>query len=352
MPVAVHQIIDSLAPGAAVSNVALEVQRVLLKSGFLAGIYAQSREHGIVQPRRAIGHAERTLWIYHFSISSPLTAWAEERAAHDLVILWYHNLTPSAYFAASDPFLAARLIAGQGELSRLAPRCVGAIADSEFNAADLRACGYQDIQVVPPVFLGERYRLPPTAALLAQYQDGRPSWLFVGRVVPNKGQSELITAFQAYKRLEPAARLLLVGSEGASHTYRRWLENQIAFCGLGADVQLVGQVSQEDMNAYYRLSSCFVSMSEHEGFGVPLVESLYYDLPVIAYAIPAVSETLGEAGIQLTERHPYLIAEIAHLVQSDAALREGVLRRQRLRLAEFAYERVAGRLLAAVQRFI
>lgn len=93
-------------------------------------------------------------------------------------------------------------------------------------------------------------------------------------------------------------------------------------------------------------------MSEHEGFGVPLVESLHFDLPVIAYAIPAVAETLGEAGIQLAERHPYLVAEIAHLVQSDAALREGVLRRQRQRLVEFAYERVAARLLAAVQRFI
>jgi len=251
-----------------------------------------------------------------------------------------------------SPLLAARLATGREEVRRLAPLCRGAIVCSEFSATELRGYGYREVQVVPPVFLDDRYREPPTPTLLSRYQDGRPNWLFVGRLAPNKGQDALITAFQAYKRLSPSARLFLVGAEEGSKTYRRWLENQIALLGLQEDVHLVGRVSQADLNAYYRLASCFVSMSEHEGFGVPLVESFYFDVPVIAYDAAAVSETLGGTGILLKERNPFLVAELAYLLEHDPSLREAILAAQRERLADFAYEKVAARLLAAVKRFV
>ena len=172
----------------------------------------------------------------------------------------------------------------------------------------------------------------------------------MGRLVPNKGQGEVITAFHAYRQLAPHSRLLLVGGEGASLTYRRWLENQIAYWGLQESVELLGQVDQATLNAAYQVATCFVSMSEHEGFGVPLVESFYFDVPVIAYAAAAVPETLGEAGILLQERDPYLTAEVAHLLHSDAALRAAVLARQRARLADYQYENVARRLFSALRQ--
>ena len=359
--VAVHQVVDTMAPASATSNCVLAVQIILRNAGYTSDIRARVWERGVVNrmtadslssaPHRTFRRAERTCWLYHFSVGSRFSAWLEKRAARDEILLWYHNLTPPQYFAACDPLLAARLAAGREEVRRLATLCRGAIACSEFSAAELRNLGYREVQIAPPIFLDARYRLPPTPTLLSQYRDGAPNWLFVGRLAPNKGQDALIAAFHAYKRLSPSARLFLVGAEEGSQTYRRWLENQIAFLGLQEDVHLAGQVSQAELHAYYRLASCFISLSEHEGFGVPLVESFYFDVPVIAYDAAAVPETLGGAGILLRERNPFLVAETAYLLEQDPSLREAVLTAQRQRLADFAYEKVAARLLAVVRWF-
>ena len=115
---------------------------------------------------------------------------------------------------------------------------------------------------------------------------------------------------------------------------------------------LVGQVSQAELNGYYQLADCFVSMSEHEGFGVPLVEAMYFDVPVIAYDATAVAETLGGAGVLLRDRDPYLVAEVTDLVLRDETLRQAIIARQRRRLADFAYEKVSAQLLAAVRHML
>ena len=58
-----------------------------------------------------------------------------------------------------------------------------------------------------------------------------------------------------------------------------------------------GPVPDEDLAAFYRCADVYVSLSEHEGFCVPLVEAMAADVPVLAYAAGAVPETLGGAGV-------------------------------------------------------
>ena len=58
-----------------------------------------------------------------------------------------------------------------------------------------------------------------------------------------------------------------------------------------------GPVPDEDLGAFYRWADAYVSLSEHEGFCVPLVEAMAADVPVLAYAAGAVPETLGGAGV-------------------------------------------------------
>ena len=347
------QVVDTLAPGSAVSNCLLATQDILHSHNYEASVRARISLGGMNQRKRSprIARRGKRLVVYHFSVGSAMTRWIERRSQREDVVLWYHNLTPAHYFAATNPFLAGRLVAGRHELRRLASVCRGALADSEFNAGELRSLGYTDVQVVHPVFLNGRYEIPPTPSVMAQHTEGGGTWLFVGRLVPNKRQDEIIVAFHAFRQLVPEARLFLVGTGGSSVTYRRWLENQIAYLGLGSSVHLVGHVSQADVNAYYQIADCFVSMSEHEGFGVPLVESMHFGVPVIAYAAAAVSETMSGAGILIRERHPFLVAEIAYLLREDATLRQAVLASQGRRLAEFSLEANSRRLLDAIAWF-
>jgi glycosyltransferase involved in cell wall biosynthesis len=111
-----------------------------------------------------------------------------------------------------------------------------------------------------------------------------------------------------------------------------------------ADVVFAGHVSASELVAYYRCASVYLSMSEHEGFGVPLVESMHFGVPVVAYKAAAVPETLGGAGLLLTARNHVATAELIGLLDEDCDLRERVVARQRARLHDFYPDRVRDRL--------
>jgi glycosyltransferase involved in cell wall biosynthesis len=99
-------------------------------------------------------------------------------------------------------------------------------------------------------------------------------------------------------------------------------------------VTLLGRVSHGELVAVYRSGSVFVSMSEHEGFGVPLLEAMAFGLPVIAFDAAAIRETLRGAGVLLVEKRPEVVAELIDLVLRDAALRAAILETQARSLAE------------------
>ncbi len=90
-------------------------------------------------------------------------------------------------------------------------------------------------------------------------------------------------------------------------------------------------------------------MSEHEGFAVPLVESMLFEVPILAFAAGAVPDTLGGAGVQFHEKNYEELAEMAHLLATDEDLRERVIRAQLERLERFAPERVQSDLLAFIE---
>src|SRR3546814_7862540 len=92
----------------------------------------------------------------------------------------------------------------RAQLGAMARRSRLALADSPFNAAELTELGYSPVQV-SPLLLDLDSRLaapdPVVAEHLARTRAGR-SWLFVGRLAPNKCQHDVIAAFAAYRRSE------------------------------------------------------------------------------------------------------------------------------------------------------
>jgi glycosyltransferase involved in cell wall biosynthesis len=114
------------------------------------------------------------------------------------------------------------------------------------------------------------------------------------------------------------------------------------------EVVFTGHVAHDELLACYAAARVFVSMSEHEGFGVPLVESMLTRVPVLAYAATAVPYTLGGAGVQFTEKRFAEVTETAHAA-TDEALRALVLSVQDRRLAAFEPARVLGALRAWVE---
>lgn len=93
-------------------------------------------------------------------------------------------------------------------------------------------------------------------------------------------------------------------------------------------------------------------MSEHEGFGVPLVEAMYFDIPIIAYNSSAIKETLSGAGLLIENKDPKFVAACMNRVLTDEALRKHILETQRNRLKEISTAVVAKRMKTLLENFI
>jgi len=116
------------------------------------------------------------------------------------------------------------------------------------------------------------------------------------------------------------------------------------------EMVFLGHIPDEMMFAVYRASDVFLSLSEHEGFCLPLIESMIFDLPVIAFKSTAVPDTLDGAGILLKEKRPDYVAELVDLVRRDRAIRDKIIASQRQRLERFKAEGREPFLLGLIER--
>lgn len=296
--------------------------------------------------------------ILHYALPSRLTAdlaaWSGRR------VLLHHNITPPEFFTRWDPELARLCTLGRAQVGELRGRVHLALADSEYSRRELEALGFERTGVLPIYLDFARYREPPNPVLLRQLRDGRTNLLFVGRVTPNKRPEDLVRLLSFWKRfVSPAVRLVLVGRYPRRETGhgvplpRHYLDALLAFAyeeGLRPeDVIFAGHLEHDELLACYAAADLFVSMSEHEGFGVPLVEAMLMGVPVLARGAAAVPFTLGDAGVTFDGSDLAEVAEIGRALVADAALRARVLAAQARRLEAFAPAAVEATLRRCVE---
>lgn len=336
-----HQFVIGATPGDAITDHAFLIQRWLREDGFDSEIYAESIHPSLVGKVKLYREYRSShpgeLVILHHSIGSDLVEHLFQRDLRFLVI--YHNITPSAFFQPADPALVAQMQRGREQLKHLRERTVLALGDSSFNEAELREAGFVRTGVLPLPIDPSQYELEPDPDLMNCYRDTGPRLLFVGRLVPNKKQEDLIKLLYFYRRIEPSARLFLVGAPWVP-AYAEWLKELAEELGLGGAVVFTGQVSQQDLVTYYRLANVYVSMSEHEGFGKPLIEAMYLGVPVVAYAAAAVPETLGGAGVLFHYKDYEILAELIDIVIKEKRIRQRIIQKQRERVSLFLESRV------------
>ena len=101
-------------------------------------------------------------------------------------------------------------------------------------------------------------------------------------------------------------------------------------------MKFVGSVANCELKAYFQNSDLYICMSEHEGFCVPLVEAMNFDLPIIAYDSTAIAETLGDAGLLVKEKNHAQIAEAINLIVSSRETREEFKSKAKLQIEKFS----------------
>lgn len=353
--VAVHQVLATLGYGDAIGHEVLAIQRVLRQAGFASEIFVETadpRLEPLTLDYRDLPSysAPDNLILHHFSLGSKASRIAY--ALPDRMVLIYHNITPAEYFVGIHDLLAYLCYYGRRELRAYRDRCDLALGDSEFNRQELEALGFAPTGVLPVVPNFDHLDVPPNRFVAGTFDDEWTNILFVGRVIPNKRPDDLIRFFAAYHRWHnPRSRLLIVGSYGGFERYVALLHHLAA--DLGVDqVYFTGQVSNEELTAYYDVADLFLSASEHEGFCVPLVEAFYKGVPVLAYAAGAVPATMDGAGVLYRTKDPVRVAALMDAILSDARLQERILAAQDAALARLLARDFGGQLLQFVAQVL
>jgi glycosyltransferase involved in cell wall biosynthesis len=346
----VNQWVPAAHKGDAIGDSARRVRGLLKDMGHESELFALTVDDDLrhdVRPFTDPAAKQGQLTIFHYALPSPMTeAFASLRSGR---VLQYHNVTPASYFAPYDPSLFRLASLGRDELATLAGRVDLALGDSEYNRRELEELGFDRTGVFPIAVDTSRVTQPSRRpALDALLDDGLVNFLFVGRIAPNKKIEDIIRLAEFYKRYVDAYyRFIFVGRFDVVPRYYSMIRALMAeFRFLNDRFLFTGPVSDEELAVYYRHAAVYISMSEHEGFCVPLVEAMAADVPVLAYAAAAVPDTLGGAGVQFAPKDIEFAAELLGQLAFDDDFRAGVIAGQRRRLADFGDARVTRELAA------
>jgi glycosyltransferase involved in cell wall biosynthesis len=350
----VHQFLSTFAGRDAIGMHTIRLRALLRNAGFPSDIYALDTHddvrhdaHDATTFRDRVP-ADRDAWVlYHFSIGSSLLDFV--RALDVPLALDYHNITEAKYFWRWEPRAAARMLEGRRQLADIVPGVRFALADSRFNEQELLELGCKRTAVAPILIDFADYDAAPDATVLARRrrarQAGGTDLLAVGRIAPNKCQHDIVLAFAAFRRVhDPLARLTLVGGQSAGE-YWRALHRLAGDLGIADAVTFTDVVSHGALLACYRTADVLLCLSEHEGFNVPVLEAMYFDVPVVAYAAGAVPDTVGDAGLLLTDKDPLVVATAVQRLRSDASLRTRLVDAGRRRAEHFSIAHTGPQLI-------
>jgi glycosyltransferase involved in cell wall biosynthesis len=345
------QFAPTVAYGDAVGSDIFELQRLFWKRGVASDVYTDEAKPGVEPFTRAwhvLREPERdgATLLVHVSMGNASLGEISQVPRRRIVV--YHNITPAHFFEGISDQLVAHSALGRDQLRELARTSELGIADSEFNRAELRELGFDRTAVVPILTDPTLWDVTPDPRLLKELGDERTAILVAGQILPQKAILDVLDAFARYRDRDHGARLYLVGSHGMSGPYLDQVRERIRTLGLEFAVKLTGSVPIEQYVAYFRGATALLTLSDHEGFCVPLLEAMRSELPVVAHAAGAVPETLGDAGILLEDKSPDAVADALERAVRDQRLRGQLVERGRKRLADFSAPRVAERLRDAL----
>jgi glycosyltransferase involved in cell wall biosynthesis len=336
---AIHQFVPMLHRSDAVGRHTLRLRDVLVGRGITSHIYVE-----LVDPdtesesRRYADYADEAergdVLIYQFATASGIATFLRGRP--EPLVVNYHNVTPPHLYASWDNGMARHQLRAQIELRELASRTALGIAVSTFNESELREAGYVHTAVVPPAAMVPA-RPPRPAGLTdvtAAHDGAGARWISVGRLAPNKGIEFAVMALLVTREHhDPAATLRVVGRP-VLPAYTAALLRFIDEMGLHDAVTFTGALSDADLLAALARSDVLVVSSQHEGFGVPVIEAMTVGLPVVANDVGALPEVVGDGGLLVDATDPWALAGAVDRVLGDDGLRATLAAAAARRIAE------------------
>jgi L-malate glycosyltransferase len=348
----IHQFVPMLHRGDAVGRHTLRLRDLMVGRGIESRIYVElidpeTEGETVLASAYPTQSRPGDVVIYQFATASDLAPWLARRG--ETLVVNYHNITPSEFFAPWDNRLARHQARARAELDVLAPRSALGVAVSALNRADLDAAGFARTAVVPPAAVLATAPIPeaPEGRREGAVATGA-RWLSVGRMAPNKALEDVLLALLVTRATaDPSATLRIVG-RSVVPAYTQALSRLVAETGLTGAVTFTGHASDEDLGAAYAEADVLVVASGHEGFGVPLLEAMAAGLPIVASPEGGLPEVLGSAGVAVETKDPWALAGTITTLLGDLGRRLALAAAGRQQLASLDLAGAGARLVDLV----
>lgn len=204
--------------------------------------------------------------------------------------------------------------------------------------------------LLPPCFDPRAWDAVPDATLAAALRDGKHNLVYAGPVVSIEHLNQLLVAFLHYLTFEREARLTIVATYPHDDATFLNLFEEVRKLELADRVLVARDLSRAQYQAILSAADVFVSLDEFEGTGIELLEAMWFDVPVLAYATESARAVLDGAGVLLAAKADLLaVAALAQMLVTDRELRAGVVAAQREARARFDETVIAERILGALR---
>ena len=266
------------------------------------------------------------------------------------VIITVHDL---AFYRLPQMYNAGRRAYKRFVGLRSVERAAQVIVNSEATKAEVRALANiseEKISVIPYGLDAIFHPLPPEERerTRRKFDLHRPFFLFVGTMQPRKNLKTLIAAFARLVRANPLPHeLVLAGGHG-------WLVGDLtAFAGehrVADRVRFVGSIPHDELPGLYNCAESLVYPSWYEGFGLPPLEAMACETPVVAAAIPSITEVVGDAGLLVEPSDVTGLTYAMMRVASDQATRARMVESGLRRAQNFSWDQCARSTWAVYQK--
>ena len=340
----IFQVLDALDYGDGVSNDVISKHHLFIELGYESYICCKWYNDKVAKFCFSIDElvtTEEDLILHHFSGYSHIMDSVINQKGRKILV--YHNITPAVFLEGNKK----ELIKGERQLCSNENIYECFFADSDFNIKCLRELGIRK----------ECYLLPiMVEAQKSRRKKSKPSdtpnvFLFVGRIAPNKRQEDIIDIFYYYySKIDYNSVLYLVGNYDNDSIYYNKLKDKVYSLCIDDVVFFVGKVTNEELENYYREADVFLCMSEHEGFCVPILESMSFDVLTVAYDSTAVSSTMGNGGIIIKNKKPDIVAKLIYIILNNEKIKRTILLEQKNNLKRYSKSTISNCLVNLINR--
>ena len=181
-----------------------------------------------------------------------------------------------------------------------------------------------------------------------KYSSGCDYFLFIGALHPRKNLLMLLKAFDKFKITTSSnMKLIIVGT----HMFRsKEINNAIASLRYNDEIIFSGRLDPDELHNVLGSAFALTFVPLFEGFGIPILEAMNCDVPVICSNLTSMPEVAGEAAIYADPYSLDSITEAMTKITSDENLKKSIIKKGRIQREKFSWDKTAKLLWNSIEK--